>query len=297
MYFLILACLLAQPLDSDLVRAAHEQNLHWPGTVIPWVELNYPHRRHDPLLRETDLDRAIVGLRAWSRVTDTAVVSTLPGKSWLYLTLRERVPNMTIIPGIKTAPLLPQFDNLAGWAAIAEEVENVRRTSGQNTVLLEHETALRPIVLGEYAPDVDTLRMGLALLPSRVEYVWRPSLFWFISGDGGRDRLADVCRIAEEVLPDVIFVDQSHNAKHNVGTRRFVEAQAILESIASKPTIPKAYFYGSLGPYIWWRDEDFHELLRLVRDRQHLIVYPGLHRLHETARTLGEQLNPRKEPF
>jgi hypothetical protein len=161
---------------------------------------------------------------------------------------------------------LQPFDSVEGWRLLGEEVQRVRDISGEATILLEHEAALRDTVLGTGdVPDGARLREGLRLLPADARYIWRPSVYWFVAGDQGRDRLAEVCRIAEEVLFDVVFVSQSHNAPGNVGTPRYVEAEALLLSIAEREPIVKLYFYGR-RPY--WLDDELHDVLPMVRGRR-----------------------------
>ena len=126
--------------------------------VIPWVEVN--------TLNPTAIDRVVEGLLEWQAVTDTAIVSTMPGQESVFRTLRRRVPGMHIIPGIKTYPSLPRFDSVEGWRQIADHATAVLAAADTNELLLENETAIRQYRRGEEPVDLSRLRQGLETLPS-----------------------------------------------------------------------------------------------------------------------------------
>jgi len=254
--------------------------------VIPWVELNYSN--YD--------EQVIEGLSIWQNVTSTAIVTTRPGRASLYPKLRERLPGMRIIPGLKTMHLLDRFDSVSGWQAIAQEVAAIRDSSGERVFLLENEVALRDWVMGTVTVDMNQLAEGLAALPTDVEYLWRPSVYWFIAGDEGVQRLAQVCRVAESVFEDVRFVDQRFNARVNVNSQVYTAAQTLLESLASRTTLTKLYFYGSDHEIVWWKDDELLEALSYVRQDRgawaEVTIYTGVDRWVEAAVSLSEQLAP-----
>jgi len=254
--------------------------------IIPWVELNYSN--YD--------EQVIEGLSIWQIVTGTAIVTTRPGRATLYPKLRERLPGMRIIPGLKTMHLLDRFDSVAGWQAIAQEVVAIRDASGENVFLLENEVALHDWVMGTVSLDMDQLAEALAALPSDVEYLWRPSVYWFIAGDEGHLRLAEVCRVAQSVLQNVRFQDQRFNARANVNSQVYTEAQTLLESIASEDTLPLLYFYGPENELEWWKDSELIEALSYVKRSRgadaDVVIFTGLDRWVEAARSLSGQLAP-----
>lgn len=254
--------------------------------IIPWVELNY----------SAFDEQGIEGLLIWQEVTDTAIVSTIPGRDALYTKLQNRVPGMRIIPGLKTMHLLDRFDSVEGWQAISQEVSAIRQTSGESVILLENEVAIEAWVMGTEILDLNRLREGLALLPGDTEYIWRPSVYWFIAGDEGHQRLAEVCRVAEEVLPNVRFQSQRYIARDTVQSQRYANAEDLLNSIASKPTLPKLFFYGPDYDLVWWMDSELLEALSYIREDwgpyADVMIYAGLEHWVEAARSLSGQLVP-----
>lgn len=256
--------------------------------IIPWVEDNYA--QYD--------DRVVEGLRIWRKVADTAIVSTMPGRAALYPKLRERVPGMRIIPGLKTMDLLPRFDSVKGWRRVAEEVSAILAAGGERVVLLENEVAIKAFVDGAQPLNLDRLRQGLALLPGDVAYLWYPSIYGHEQDK--RSRCAEVCRVVAETLLNVRLLDQRYQGRRAVSDRARIAADAILKSISRRPTLPMLYFYGSEHSYTFWRDEQVHEALGYVRkdwgDEADVVLYPGLKRWVEAARSLSQRLSAVRPP-
>ncbi len=258
--------------------------------VIPWVELNY----------SVFDEQVIEGLLIWQNVADTAIITTRPGRADLYTKLRERLPEMRIIPGLKSMHLLDRFDSVEGWRSIAQEIAAIRDASGEQVFLLENEVALHDWVMGMETLDMDLLAEALATLPTDVQYLWRPSVYWFIAGDEGVERLAQVCRVAEDVLEDVRFVDQRFNARVNVNSQVYTAAQTLLESITSKSTPTLQYYYGPDYELEWWKDNEVLDALSYVRQDRgsgaEVLIYPGIERWVEAAAALTGQLVPACSP-
>ena len=258
-----------------------------PLNVIPWVELNY--RSYD--------EAVIEGLQIWSAVGDTAIVSTRPGRSDLFAMLRLRIPQTRVIPGLKTTSLLDRFDSITGWQSVAREVSAIRQQSGERVILLENEEAIKAYFQGTETLDFDSFRAALAQLPGDTQYIWRPSVYWFAAGDAGHQRLVQVARVVEEVLPDVRFLDQRYISYDTVTSQRYGETKAVLDSFASNPTIPSLYFYGPDHPLIWWRDSELQEALAHVRlawgSSADVIIYTGIDYWLDAAHVLtGLMLEP-----
>jgi hypothetical protein len=250
-----------------------------PVKLLPWVEDNYAG--YD--------ERVIEGLKIWSRVTDTAIVSTMPGRAELYRKLRQRVPGMHIIPGIKTRTLLPVFDSVEGWRRVAEEVAAVSSAAGERVVLLENETAIRPYRRGEQKISLDRLRDALAQLPKGIGIIWYPSIH--SPRNPVHDRYENVCRVVAEVC-DVRFTDrstQSPAALHEPWRR---EVRRTLERLSSKPTLPLLYAYAQRSSTVYWLDQQIPEALAYVRrewgEDAELIIYPGMKRWGEAARSISD---------
>lgn len=241
--------------------------------IVPWVESTNSRR-------SIKIDDLVEGLLIWSEITDTAIVSTSPGGESLYPVLRKRVPGMIIIPGVKTKDLLPRFDSVAGWRAVARQVRVVCDASGQTRVLLENESASKKSMHGKYEIDLARFRKGLQQLPKGIEIIWYPSITG--ASEAQQQRCERLCRVAAEVL-DVSFTDLSLNCpaalRHRlskVGTQR-------LDKIAKKPTIPILYCYGPGSR--WWMDEEIPGALTHVKGGW-VILYPGGKRWPQAARSI-----------
>ena len=134
------------------------------------------------------------------------------------------------------------------------------------------------------------------MLPGDVEYLWYPSVFWFVAGEDGQERCVDICQVVETTLEDVRFLDQRYCSRSTVGNLRYVEAGEDMDSIANRPTLPMQFFYGPDHETVWWRDRELHEALSYVRRDwgadADVIIFPGLERWVEAAVSLREQLVP-----
>lgn len=259
---------------------------YFPLKVIPWVELNYP-----PCM----LDEIVFGLQTWrdSCLAYAGIVSTMPGKASLFTTLKALVPNMRIIPGLKTMDLLPQFDNVEGWRNVAAEVRLIVAGEPMTAahipiVLLENEKAMKSYVDGTQTIDLALLASGLKLLPTGVEYWWNPSIFGFQQVT--QDRNAAVCEVVAKTLSRFRFVNLRYQGRGAVEDRWRKFADARLQALSRLPTIPKLYFYGPGHGDNFWLDEEVGVPLNLVLDKwgpgAEVIIYPGVVRFAEAAKSL-----------
>lgn len=203
-----------------------------PGPkIVPWLELNVSD--------DTSVNYAAAGLLAWQAVTDTAIVSTEPGHEKIYPMLRQRVPGMRIIPGLKTSPLLgsARFDNLVGWEKVALATQKVLVAAQENTIVLENETAMYNYIKGWSWISQSRLAGGLAKLPP-AKYLWYPSAA--MSG-ATLNRYLAVDRTVEQAL-NVQFIDHAslYSPKY-VGTSGAVNCARQLDAVATEPTLPLIY--------------------------------------------------------
>jgi len=241
-----------------------------PLRVTPCIECNW----------SSQLNSTIEGLLSWQYKVKEAIVITMPGKSDIFIDIRNQVPHIKIIPGLKTMTLLDRFDSIEGWGKIAQEVQG-------DVFYLDNEVALRKVVMGEETINPDTLRIALAQLPVAT-YLWHPSSYWFINGAAGVQNLMEVCAIAEEVL-SVKFIDQEFCGRDIL--KRNI--QASLEVIADQPTITKMYFYNRRA---WWLYDEFDLALSRVKNYRgcttEVIIYPGAADWIEASKVLSNKLNP-----
>jgi len=261
--------------------------------IIPWVECNWPDapaNKDDPASKST-LDHVVDGLLLWQGVTDTAIVSTMPGKTRLYATLRSRVPGMRIIPGLKTMTLLDRLDSETGWQVIANEVSAIAAATGERVILLENEKAVYPFIRDEQAVDVSRLRKALDRLPKNIEYLWYPSIF---GKEAEQQRAAEICRAAEDALVNVRFLDQRFQGARAVTDPARIAADRRLRAFARRPTLRMAYFYGPDHPITWWRDDQIDEAMQVCARAPdastEVVIYPGLKRWAKAAESLSAKL-------
>lgn len=253
--------------------------------IVPWVESTQSRK-------SIKIDELVGGLRTWSKITDTAIVSTSPGGESLYAVLLERVAGITIIPGVKTKDLLPRFDSVEGWRAVARHVALVSKLAGDKRVALENETAFKPYINGEYEIDLGRFRRALGQLPADVEIIWYPSM---VGGTTQTQRRAEVvCEVVADVLQErVTFTDLSINGPKAVQNGWAKKGRRTLDRIADKPLIPILYCYGPGSR--WWMDEELPGALKHVQGGR-VILYPGGKRWPQAARSITRLLSDSERP-
>lgn len=232
--------------------------------IIPWIELN----------RGTDEEwmTTIGGLLIWQKITDTAVVSTIPGNERFYRRLRYAVPDMTIIPGIKTNDAVGKgrFDWKRGWKAIADSIERACETADVRICVLENETAMYPIRVGEFTPDLERFRTCIQQLPKDVELWWYPGI------PGWKKdvqlRYKAICEIVDDELnvrlTDITNATPTRRRPHE-GRRR---SRAQMAEFVDEVPIPMIYV-GRLG----WEYDRLPEAIELILKPgvNEVLVYPG----------------------
>ena len=172
---LLSVCISAQTSGQPAPSAAHR--------VIPWLEINEPSMPLKQLGDQIPKDRAemtllehgMEGILLWSRVTDTIIITTRPGKSkLLYAELARRKPtSVRIIGGLKTYTLPVgfrgdkrpyDFADEEGWRSLAAEAAEIALTTGSREVLMENESSLLPVHTGKATVNLDRLGKSLAAL-------------------------------------------------------------------------------------------------------------------------------------
>jgi len=172
--------------------------------------------RQEMALREYALE----GLQVWGRVTNTAILTTMPGQSkHLYPWLMERKPkDMHLIGGLKTY-ILPgarendsrpyDFADRSGWKEIADEAKEIVKATGVNIVLLENETALERFHTGNSTIDFERLRTSLGVLKETGIQFW----WYFPTILSNSERVADrevrtekFVRVVAEAMPGACFL-------------------------------------------------------------------------------------------
>ncbi len=247
--------------------------------VIPWLEVNN--------CKPEEVDIAVTGLQIWQSITDEAIVSTIPGKSWLYRELKRRVPGMRIIPGMKTNTRLGErgFDSLAGWKLLAEDIAEVCRTSGEKRVVLENESALKYYWKGEFVIDTDRLGECLRQLPPEIQVYWYPVVIG--KSAASKERGWGLIRTVEQAC-DVRFIDFRICSPADARLQRRQSDVKELTRIAANPPISMVYF-GFKNRY--WLTSQAKEVMDLVIGDD-VIFYPGASSWIEVAREVSTVLRP-----
>lgn len=257
-----------------------EESQELPKHIVPWIEVNNSKQR--------TIDHAVEGLLIWQKITDTAIVSTVPGHEKIYREFKKHVPGMRIIPGMKTYTLLDQFDSIEGWREIARHVETALKESGEKEIVMENETAIRLYRRGESHIDLDRFRQGIELLPKNVSYIWYPSI------QGHKEvvqkRYENVCKIVASIL-DVRFTNRSLYGPGAANERPLKKAQDRIRLISKRDSIPLIY---CIAVHPWWTDQQIPHALSLVQG-DWAILYPGTKRWVDAARSISALLSTRTQ--
>lgn len=259
--------------------------------IIPWVECNSSSKKA--------LAHVLRGMAVWSRVTNTVIVSTVPGKEHIYRELSKGVvphiavpKHMVVIPGVKTHPVLDRFDSLKGWKAVAKSVEAIlKHCPGATQVLLENETAMKPYIDGKQKINLRQLARGVSCLPREVEYLWWPTYaghsyaiqdryFAVVNAIASQHTLCFISRrLASPTAPDDVWM-------------RYAARGLEL-------TARSCWSYHSSVPIIWcggdkrhskaWHYKQVPSVLDMVEGDE-AILYPGSKNWVEAAKNLASIL-------
>ncbi len=195
--------------------------------IVPWMEVNSPRSSASTLYTPEQgaepgmsiLDYCLAGLEFWGRVTDTVIITTRAGQVQnLYPELMQRKPaHMRIIGGVKTVSVLHgapgddrpyDYANAAGWALLADKIEEIVQVTGMNTVLFENETALERFHVGQAGIDLDKLASSLASVRSTEIETWWALPAVLPNSNTVPDRLEQTVPLVQtiaEALPNCTF--------------------------------------------------------------------------------------------
>jgi len=241
--------------------------------VTAWLEVN--------IGTPEELINARAGLRHWSAVTDTVIVSTSPGKAdVVYPALR--VPGMIVSPGMKGSPIFgsrddTRLDEFGAWQTFAAEVAAALSVTGGRTILLEMESASKPVIYGRAPIDWGGYAACLHHLPPDVSVIWYPTVW---SADPlVRNRQVKLCELAGGVLRGRIhWTDLTINRPGDVHASSKPLMTARLDALELEYSPPHVgrfkivYTHATDGRY--WPYEDIVEAVRLVRPPDVVLFYP-----------------------
>ncbi len=245
--------------------------------LVPWVEAN--------IADDAQIQYVADGLRVWRYVTDTAVVSTGPGKAELFSRLRAAVPGSRLIPGLKTSPRLVPLgaDSLLGWQLVALDIDELIAATGENHVLLENETAFEAYLVHGARLDLGRLREALAALPPNVDLYWYPGVS--VQGDAQvRQRSRELTAVVAGAVR-CRFVDLSYADPSWREWPPSILARQEIARLSNRVPVPLLYV-GVIGDWQYWDEVDIRTALRDLRDYPAALVYPGLARWIESAEAL-----------
>ncbi len=217
-----------QATDGRTISQEATITLEIKRRMIPWIEINAPM---DPALGVVSaadgatlgmsyLDYCLLGLEQWANVSDTVIISTVPGNSRLVFTevMARKAAHVKIIGGIKTFTLPGarpgdtrpyDFTNVEGWQRLAGEAVGIAAITGNTTVLLENETALEPYHLHQEPIDYRKLPAALAPLQGYgLDYWWYfPTILTNTPAFVDREAHTTVfVSVVQSLLPRSVFV-------------------------------------------------------------------------------------------
>jgi hypothetical protein len=250
--------------------------------IIPWIEVNLRDRKYFEL--------AVAGLEVWRSVTDTAVVSTVPGMSDLYPRLGRRVPSMRILPGMKTHPRLGfgGFDSPEGWRLLAHDIVDVCATSGEKRVVLENESALRGYDDGTYTLNLERLRVCLEQLPQDIDLWWYPG-FTAESTESLQRQRAMLGVIEAACHPRFVTFHLQSPAALDYHWSHVTQRE--FKALVSRPAIPIVYLgtFEAIPTVRYWPYERTPEVLERVKT-DCVLFYPDAVNWVEAARQVSAVL-------
>jgi hypothetical protein len=267
--------------SKALIDAVNRRQAPERPQVIPCLDY------YDP----NDMGPVFEGLDHWRRVTNEFILITPPSARTVCKQVRDRYPDLKIIPGVKTRYCLSDgLGDSDGWDVVARQVQVMADIAGSTRVYLDMEDPFK-VGLSHLPGSIDfgAFREGLRRLSADIEEVW----FWpDIAGSDPvymyrSERLIECVHKALGSRLRLIGNNRSQpKAIDNKWCRR---AEALNEYIVgAENIIQKLYFYGD-SPTPSWPDEALPEVLRQYCGNR-AIIYPGGRRWPEASRILAEIL-------
>jgi hypothetical protein len=254
---------------------------------LPWVEVNAAPP-------SPAYDTAISGAQRWAAICSTICISTAPANcKAVYCALRDDLPDMMIVPGIKTGPALGsqagvRIDDVGGWAEIAEAVALAARICENQHCVLENETGWADYLTGEYEPDWEAVRNGLLQLEQTgVRLVWYPAAVF--ADEAWFARAQRFIELLVATNPDVTLITYGWYRPAAVRNPIAQDRQRWNESLGVA-CLDICYFYPETVRPGDWRA---HQLGYVIDNCPlDFLLYPGLKHWSECGRLCVEELRP-----
>jgi hypothetical protein len=240
--------------------------MSFTAKIIPWLEVSDATKEN--------LTAAIAGITYWSKVTDTAIVSSDAGSYgavYEHLNSERLPPKFQIIPGLKGASfqIYPPIEE--PWTALAQAVETVRTIHWTGTVLLDMEGLFHPYHKGEYDISLTKVREGVSLLPS-AHYWWWPAIMGKTAARQNRE--AAMIEVAGGSRSMRFFHRQYAKPTSPRSYWRHSGA-ALTRFLAQLQPLAMIYCYGPEHPWPW-QDLDIMKPIEMCKENGEIpILYPG----------------------
>lgn len=238
--------------------------------MTPWVELHG---------QETYAD-IVTGCRVFGVVTPAVCISVAPSGVEQFVGLVTDSPDVHVVPGIGTnAALNGRIDSLDGWQTIAAAVRRALEITGANTVVFEHELAVRPYERGTYTPDWAAFAACLALLPPGITYFWHPGIF--TSDAEEQPRQVELLRRVVAALPGVTFTSSGWWGRNHPASPLAQVQQSMTAAIGPCVALVDCELD---WPHGWYASQ----VPGVVRDCPlNTLVYPGAAGFSSAAQTIA----------
>ncbi len=246
-------------IETVTIEVAAEKPLTTPK-IIPWLEVNQ--------CTDEEIENCVAGIAEWRHLTDAVMVTSTPGREWVYTELQERCPEVTIYPGVKTVYRLGEydFDNYSGWTSLAASCEASLALTDSPVYCLESETALQRYYWNQAEIDMEALQLALSQLPTGPEYYIWPGIV-----PHRLEQSLELMAAMQDVLDLRIFDLTLGGPELAFDNEQCDAARAALWEMAENPPVAIIWFGGQ-----YWAYEDINTVMGLLVDYEVVYVYPGM---------------------
>jgi hypothetical protein len=254
------------------------------------------------------------GVEAWSRITDTMIVTGHHDDYELFTRLANTFPNLNVIPSIKISPftgsgLSGDFFNPSKWVDLGIAIDKYAGVLGASTFLLEAESAIdryREVSYEEFTDpyygvfNAAALIEGLSYLPSDIDYTFYPAP-WAGTESDVANQARNFAEITEVIFGELgcNFVSGDITHPYNANLIWNQQALALLEAFAGKQYWrPLIFFMDSVveppgsNEDVYWIAPvfDVNQLTSyLYSDNDYrCIFYPGITELRSNVNSLPD---------
>jgi hypothetical protein len=210
----------------------------------------------------------ITGLLDLKSLIDDCYISTTPNQNFAMFSRIASATGMKIIPGLKTAPLLPRLDDYFGWKAIALKVAEIINLIGCSEFILENETAAKHFIEGTNEVDLGYMLRSVRLLPQMKYVIWPGASS---SVDKTRARQMAINTWFADVFP-IKALSRDLGSPKELTVLGRLQGAALMKTITSD-VAHIAYVYNADS---WWTEGTIPILMYWASlSIDHLVLFPG----------------------